>query len=256
MLDLVFRHKTSLSRANDVNAAQAASDFARSRQSVIRTNLICEGCGLRSRPAAGKPSGYFDVHHIDDDHQHNEASNHALVCPLCHSTFTCGMRGTDFMKGVEAEGVFSVILYPEISQRTLNQMVHTFYLAKHGLRLLNEPQLDKPTPDGETVAWKPLMSEEADYKAGLQTVMDNVGPMLESIRAEGAERSERIFGTSNSVNFRQALMDIEIGLVQTHQATVFKDLRVLGNDSELHVAYAHWFSLFSRAMPPHVWFSK
>lgn len=255
MLDLVFRYKTSLARHNDQDALAAALEFSRKRESVIRSNLICEGCGLRSKPAPpSRPSGYFEVHHRNDDHHDNRTTNYALVCPACHSVFTGGLRGDDFNKKHDSPNVFTVLIYPEMDQKSLIQMVHMVYLAKEGLGFIQN--IDSMKQEEREEAWIPKLSDRDRYLENIQKVISLHGGAMEHIEEVGSLRARKAFGTDNPINLRIAIMEIGLQKLGSQQSRILKDVRILHNNHELKDAYSHWFSVINRSMPPHLWFKQ
>lgn len=127
-LKLVLGVKRRLSRMNDASADTAEQNFENSRSIIIkRDKWVCKCCGARTVETETAKQGYFEIHHIDDNHHNNNPSNLALLCPLCHSTFTLGKRGDHFTS--------DLILYPYWTQEELNRFYHIAltidYLARN-----------------------------------------------------------------------------------------------------------------------------
>ncbi len=112
--------KRKLSRLNDPDVASADRVFQQIRPKVLmRDQYTCQACGFASVFDQHAPSAFLEVHHIDDDHHHNEMGNLVTLCPFCHMCFTLGRRGDVFAA--------HPIWLPEISQSTLNLMCHAMF---------------------------------------------------------------------------------------------------------------------------------
>ena len=115
MLDLSLSVKTSEFRDNDRGSGDADRAFQGVRLVVLsRDRYTCQGCGLQTRGVDGK-SGYFEVHHVDDDHHNNHPDNLATVCPFCHSTKHFALAH------IQDRGFF--VPARGVSQRTLNRIM-------------------------------------------------------------------------------------------------------------------------------------
>jgi intracellular multiplication protein IcmJ len=108
--------KRKLWRKDDEHADIADQAFDSIRTAVLQRDMhACCFCHFRS-------SKYQEVHHLDDDHQHNVADNLVTVCTLCHQVFHVGLAG---MRGA---GYFAVL--PELTQAEVNHIVRTIYVAE------------------------------------------------------------------------------------------------------------------------------
>jgi hypothetical protein len=124
--------KRKLSRRNDPEVKAADSVFQQIRPKVLmRDNFTCQACGFASVSDQHAPSGFLEVHHIDDDHHHNEMGNLVTLCPFCHQIFTLGRRGVSFCA--------IPVWLPEISQAEINLLCHgMFFLMCLDDRARNE----------------------------------------------------------------------------------------------------------------------
>lgn len=111
--------KLSLHRKDDADIDFHQARYLEQREKALqKAGYKCCYCGLEVRPdktaEAGTllSSGYLEVHHIDNDHQNNDISNLAAICPFCHAVihlgFSC-MNGRVF---------FAYI--PELTQIEIN----------------------------------------------------------------------------------------------------------------------------------------
>lgn len=117
MIELIPSVKLSMWRKDDPDHDKSDDAFAIIKPKVYtRDRMICQGCGMKTLPSDVLPSGHFDVHHIDDDHDNNNMDNLALICPYCHDVFHIGNAG--------ARGAGSAIWLPQISQADLNLSMH------------------------------------------------------------------------------------------------------------------------------------
>lgn len=128
---LILGVKRSTWRKHDIAAEDADAEFEAVRKSVlVRDKHTCRYCKMRTLQEAdqnkggqfykGRYSGYFEVHHMDDNHQNNDPSNLLTVCPFCHSVFHCGNAGH------RESG--SIIWAPWIRQEDLNASVHVLFI--------------------------------------------------------------------------------------------------------------------------------
>lgn len=102
----------SSSAGKDPRAAEA--EFQKIRPKVLeRDRYTCRYCGFRAEK-------FMEVHHLDDDHEHNAMDNLITACPLCHQVFHMGLAGK------QQGGI--LILLPELSQADLNRLVHAIWL--------------------------------------------------------------------------------------------------------------------------------
>jgi hypothetical protein len=112
---------------HDPHAEDADAEFEVVRKSVLaRDKRTCRYCQMKTLQEAngavikGRSSGYFEVHHLDDDHRNSAPENLITVCPFCHSVFHCGNAGH------RESG--SIIWAPWIRQEDLNAVVHVLFI--------------------------------------------------------------------------------------------------------------------------------
>jgi intracellular multiplication protein IcmJ len=171
--------KRRLSRRNDPQAKKADEEFERIKKQILaRDHNTCQSCGFSSPAHKQAPAGFLEVHHIDDDHHHNESKNLITLCPFCHMGFTLGKRGDQFAA--------KLIWYPEVSQRDLNALFHPV-LALNWIRE-NEENLDVDMDDQAMV----YMGRATDVYRLITTAgttrLKNLGTVLPEI-----ERIETLY---------------------------------------------------------------
>lgn len=119
MLDLRLSVKTSMFRENDKDSGEADREFKAARLAVLaRDRYTCQGCGLVTRGGDGK-SGFFEVHHIDDNHHNNHPNNLVTICPFCHSVKHFALAH------IQERGFF--VPSRGVSQRVLNRLTMLFW---------------------------------------------------------------------------------------------------------------------------------
>lgn len=124
LLKLIPSVKLKSYRTDDEQTEDADEAFSTVHEKVLkRDHFTCRGCQMKTRYTPKAKSGFFEVHHIDDDHKNNEMDNLATICPFCHSVFHIGNAG--------ARGVASVIWLPEISQADLNLLSHVMFILMY-----------------------------------------------------------------------------------------------------------------------------
>jgi intracellular multiplication protein IcmJ len=103
-------------RKDDEHAHVHDKAFEQMRDSVFkRDNYSCRFCAFKS-------AKYQEVHHFDDNHANNDASNLLTVCNLCHQVFhlgMCGMRSAGFIAAV-----------PELTQVEINHLVRAHFVSQ------------------------------------------------------------------------------------------------------------------------------
>ncbi len=118
--------KRKKSRKNDAGAAEADQQFDKMRRIiVIKSGCTCQGCKAPTTVSANSPQGFFEIHHKDDDHNHNEEANLLFLCPFCHMIFTCGKHGKDF-EAPKDDSAYLLWL-PGVPQNTLNLLAHMIF---------------------------------------------------------------------------------------------------------------------------------
>lgn len=96
-IELYPNMKLSLHRKDDVDIDFHQARYLEQREKALqKAGYKCCYCGLEVRPdktaEAGTllSSGYLEVHHIDNNHQNNDVSNLAPICPFCHAVIHLG----------------------------------------------------------------------------------------------------------------------------------------------------------------------
>lgn len=128
---LILGVKRSTWRMHDPAAEDADAEFEVVKKKVlVRDRYTCRYCQMRTLKEEdqnkngtfykGRFAGYFEVHHVDDDHHHNHPDNLLTVCPFCHSVFHCGNAGH--------REAGSIIWAPWIRQEDLNITVHVLFI--------------------------------------------------------------------------------------------------------------------------------
>lgn len=119
-IPLVLSAKRQSWRLMDGHAGEADRAFRGTRQEILaRDDYTCRGCGFRAEKCQ-------EVHHLDDDHQNNNAKNLVTMCCLCHQCFHLGMAG------MRRSGL--IIWLPEIKQRDLNIILRALFVAVKNAR--------------------------------------------------------------------------------------------------------------------------
>lgn len=104
-------HPSAFFAGGVVGERQAACDAA-----LRRDRHTCRFCGL--------PAGsWWDVFHLNDDHDDWSDHNLAAACPLCH--------GVQHIGDAEANQAMRVIWLPELSQSLLNVTVRGIHRVLH-----------------------------------------------------------------------------------------------------------------------------
>lgn len=91
MIDLALSVKPGAFREEDPDHDKADRAFQSVRLLAYeRDQGVCQGCGLQTQAQSGR-TGYFEIHHRDNDHHHNDLENLVTVCPFCHGVFHFGL---------------------------------------------------------------------------------------------------------------------------------------------------------------------
>lgn len=102
-------------RMLDAHADETDTRYHAVRQQVLeRDDHTCAYCGFKAEK-------YQEVHHLDDDHGHNQLTNLVTACTFCHMDFHLAMAG------IRNAGV--IIFCPEYSQADLNNLVRAIFIA-------------------------------------------------------------------------------------------------------------------------------
>lgn len=113
---IILSVKRGLFRRDDSSAEEADAAFKAMRPRVLkRDEYRCQFCGFRAQK-------WQEVHHLDDDHHHNDVENLITACPLCHMGHHVGLAG------IKQAGV--IIHLPALSQAELNALVRTLWIAE------------------------------------------------------------------------------------------------------------------------------
>jgi len=138
MMDLLPAVKLKIWRQDDARSHEADAEFEKIHASIIvRDKRTCQGCGMRTRASTTSESGYFHVHHIDDNHANNDVGNLVTLCPFCHDVFHIGNAG--------AQGRASAMWLPQVSQNDLNILFHAMFILMY--RGLSDPQANEQDKD-------------------------------------------------------------------------------------------------------------
>lgn len=112
---IILSVKRGRFRRDDQDAESADEAFRDNReQALTRDAKTCVFCGFQAPK-------WQDVHHIDDDHHHNDIDNLDTACKLCHACQHIGLAGLN--------GGASIIYLPELPQASLNRLVRGMYVA-------------------------------------------------------------------------------------------------------------------------------
>ena len=115
MIDLALAVKSGPFREEDPDHDQADRAFQAVRLLAFeRDQGICQGCGLMTQAQSGR-TGYFEIHHRDNDHGNNDLGNLVTVCPFCHSVFHFGLAH------VQGRGFF--VPARGLTQRALHRLL-------------------------------------------------------------------------------------------------------------------------------------
>lgn len=142
-INLILGVKLKTHRKDDDASLEADAAFREIHGKVLkRDNMTCQGCGMKTKAAASRPSGGFEAHHIDDDHANNAPENLVTLCPFCHAVFHVGNAGN--------RDVGSIIWLPGISQADLNILCHVlFILMRQGEMTLRDERSRGGRVDGD-----------------------------------------------------------------------------------------------------------
>lgn len=114
--------KRGVFRANDAHSKHADVVFETQREPALRkTAYRCVRCGYESTEnAKSRKRSYLHVHHLDNDHQHNEPENHAPHCSLDHAYhhIGCDAPTSGGSKGWASQ--MRIAYVPEISAEDMN----------------------------------------------------------------------------------------------------------------------------------------
>ncbi len=110
-------------RNGSPEAKAADASFDKVRPAVLASRrtesgfLVCEGCGFVTATGDERPftpQGFFELHHLDNDHANNQADNIAVACPFCHMPFHIGFNAM--------RGNGTLIFAPELSQADISRI--------------------------------------------------------------------------------------------------------------------------------------
>lgn len=119
MNQIILSVKRSKFRIDDPRADEANNEFINIRPTILeRDNHTCQFCGFRSMK-------WQEVHHLDDNHTNNDASNLITACPLCHTCHHVGLAG------IENKGIL-VYLDPKLglTQAEFNQLIRVLWIGE------------------------------------------------------------------------------------------------------------------------------
>lgn len=110
-------------RSGSPESRAADAAFNKVRLAVLASRrtesgfLICEGCGFVTATGDEKPlttQGFFELHHLDNDHANNAPGNIAVACPFCHMPFHLGFNAM--------RGNGTLVYAPELSQADISRI--------------------------------------------------------------------------------------------------------------------------------------
>lgn len=115
LLPIVLSANRKSWRMLDSHADETDTRYHAVRSQVLdRDNHTCAYCGFKAEK-------YQEVHHLDDDHGHNNLENLVVACAFCHIDFHLAMAG------IRNAGV--MIFCPEYTQADLNNLVRAIFIA-------------------------------------------------------------------------------------------------------------------------------
>lgn len=134
IVNLVAGIKRKVFRGNDAHSEAADLAFAPMRQIALRSSgMRCQACHYESPDTKGKKT-FLQVHHLDDDHSNNDATNLAALDWMCHAYFhlgcdapTIGMDGS--WSGMASNMRLAYI--PEIEPSDLNNLMRAIGAQLH-----------------------------------------------------------------------------------------------------------------------------
>lgn len=194
---LILGVKRGLWRMHDPFAEEADADFAGVRQRVAKHyKHTCVYCDMKTLPQESERSptktspGYFEVHHLDDNHQNNALDNLVMVCPFCHNVFHCGNAGK--------RDAGKIIWAPWIRQEDLNLLCHVLFIMMTFGQ--NDPETVKNgaafTKAAERISndarsrYQQLSSLGDDLENQLGRGLSNASVMGEALMILGSESAE------------------------------------------------------------------
>jgi len=160
---IIISVKRGVFRSDDPEKEHSDKAFQAQRKMVLEeSNFTCHYCNF-------KAPKYQEVHHIDDNHSHNERSNLRTACCLCHAPFHIGFSGLKRKGG---------IIYLEgVSQANLNILVRTAWIAQDGddepLKIIANKILEQ-LKQLESVAERQLTSSPTKLSVHLLNLTDEV----------------------------------------------------------------------------------
>jgi len=116
-LEITVKHETW--RMHDRSAEEGDRAFKVIRKLVIARSPDgrCAYCRFETKVDKLQGlSGFFELHHINNDHHDNDPANLTLICPFCHAYFHCGFAG------IRKRAYLAAI--PGISNAGLNYIMH------------------------------------------------------------------------------------------------------------------------------------
>ena len=134
-MNLYLSVKDSPWREQDPSKVLADTEFDAVRPKLLAKHthndgsLYCHHCNNMTKVSEKAKQGFFDIHHLDDDHSNNDwQKNLALLCPFCHMVYHIGfycMTGRAFL-----------VYAPEIPQIAISRLSFSVCLTV---------DMDKPT---------------------------------------------------------------------------------------------------------------
>jgi intracellular multiplication protein IcmJ len=106
--------KRKLWRQDDEHAVLHDQKFQAVREKIlVRDKYTCSHCGF-------KFPKFQEIHHCDDDHSNQDATNLETICCLCHQCYHLGMTA------VRGSGFIAYI--PELKQTEVNMICRSLFI--------------------------------------------------------------------------------------------------------------------------------
>lgn len=175
-MELYLSVKDSPWRENDPAQALADAEFDSVRPKLLAKHvqsdgtLVCHHCNNATKVSEKAKQGFFDIHHLDDDHSNNDWQNNlALLCPFCHMVYHIGfycMTGRAFL-----------VYAPDIPQLAISRLAFSAAIAI---------DIDKPNPlstfIGQQYAYLSEQRLTLDARLGKEASI-NIANMLMDVRS-------------------------------------------------------------------------
>lgn len=199
-LSPVLGVKKSLFRLHDPFREEADENFRKIRLSALaRDRFVCQFCKIPTTPSEGSPSGYFHVHHRDNNHRNNVIGNLVTACPFCHQVFHAGMAAHGAEPG-------HLILLSEMGQWELNRLCHIVFAAMIAGESSSDPA-DKEIAKGALALYRELQDRSFNVKKtfGEDTAkLSSLAKGIARLPEELYDKRERAVGSLRILPIRDA----------------------------------------------------